>query len=120
MIEEIKKNLAPLRQEIIAHALFRSIETMEDIAFFMEHHVFAVWDFMTLLKTLQSRLTCVSTPWVPKGDSLSRRLINEIVLGEESDEHPLGGYASHFELYLEAMKQCGANTVPINEFIHMI
>lgn len=82
----------------------------------MESHVFAVWDFMTLLRALQRDLTCVELPWVPRGDSLSRRLINEIVLAEESDEDGRGGYASHFELYLEAMKQAGANLSAIESF----
>jgi len=116
-IEKIKKNLAPLRRQIVEHCLFRSIESVEDVAFFMEHHVFAVWDFMTLLKTLQIRLTCVETPWVPIGDPLNRRLINEIVLGEESDEHPEGGYTSHFELYCEAMHRCGSDTQCIQEWV---
>lgn len=120
MIEDIKKYISPLRQEIVEHELFRSIETAEDLAVFMEHHVFAVWDFMTLLKALQARLTCVKLPWVPVGDRLNRRLINEIVLGEESDEHPEGGYGSHFELYCEAMSCLGANKKPIEELIYQI
>lgn len=120
MIENIKKQLLPLRQEIIDHKLFRSIETPKDLAVFMEHHVFAVWDFMTLVKTLQAKMTCVSVPWVPTGDRLTRRFINEIVLGEESDEHPEGGYASHFELYCEAMSRLGADTKPIKELVRQI
>jgi hypothetical protein len=82
----------------------------------MEHHVFAVWDFMSLLKTLQRTLTCVQVPWVPSGPTSSRRLINDIVLVEESDE--LGdGFISHFELYLDGMRQAGADTSAIDTFI---
>lgn len=120
MIENIKKHLLPLRQEITGHPLFRRIQTPKDLSVFMEHHVFAVWDFMTLLKTLQGRLTCVTVPWVPTQDRLTRRLINEIVLGEESDEHPAGGYTSHFELYCEAMSRLGADTRPIQELLRQI
>jgi hypothetical protein len=120
MIEEIRKHLLPLRQEITGHNLFLSIETSKDLAVFMEHHAFAVWDFMTLLKTLQAQLTCVNVPWVPTGDQLTRRLMNEIVLGEESDEHPEGGYTSHFELYCEAMGRLGADTKPILELVRQI
>ena len=79
----------------------------------MASHVFCVWDFQSLLKALQRNLTCVELPWLPSGDPLARRLINEIVLDEESDEMPGGGYLSHFELYLNAMDACGADTGPI-------
>jgi hypothetical protein len=92
---------------------------MAAVAGFMEHHVFAVWDFMSLLKTLQRRLTCVQVPWVPSGPTGSRRLINDIVLVEESDE--LGqGFISHFELYLDGMRQAGADTVPVDSFIELL
>lgn len=86
----------------------------------MESHVFAVWDFMCLLKALQRVVTCVEMPWVPRGDPETRRLINEIVLGEESDTLPGGGCASHFELYLQAMTRAGADTKPIKTFIEKL
>ena len=74
-----------------------------------QNHVFAVWDFMSLLKVLQRHLTCVDIPWEPKGFRESRRLINEIVLGEESDF--VGGQnISHLELYLDSMKDAKADT----------
>jgi hypothetical protein len=85
----------------------------------MEHHAFAVWDFMSLLKTLQRGLTCVQVPWVPTGPSVSRRLINDITLVEESDERD-GGFISHFELYLEGMRQAGADTSRIDAFISLL
>jgi len=83
----------------------------------MEHHVFAVWDFQSLLKAMQQRLTCTSIPWVPTADAEARRIVNEIVLDEESDELPDGGYASHFELYLQSMQQAGADTAPIERLL---
>lgn len=87
---------------------------------FMEQHVYAVWDFMSLLKTLQSSLTCTSVPWFPVGPGETRQLINEIVLGEESDTDVNHAPLSHFELYLQAMEQCGANTEPINTFCSVL
>ena len=83
----------------------------------MEHHVFAVWDFMSLLKGLQRNLTCVELPWIPVGNAETRYLINEIVLGEESDVDESGHRTSHFELYLKAMEEAGCNLNTINTFI---
>lgn len=105
------------RRALLEHRLYGQLRTVEHLAVFMEHHVFAVWDFMSLLKALQVRLTCASVPWLPQGNAQVRRLVNEIVLGEESDALPDGGAISHFELYLQSMRQAGANTAQIELFI---
>jgi hypothetical protein len=93
------------------------IQSQADLQVFMEHHVFAVWDFMSLMKALQRGLTCIDLPWSPVGNPETRRLINEIVWGEESDVDAQGTAASHFELYLGAMAEIGADTQPILNFI---
>jgi hypothetical protein len=90
------------------------IDSLPSLRIFMEHHVFAVWDFMSLLKALQTSETSVAVPWRPKANQLVVRFINEIVLGEESDEDGFGGYISHFEMYRSAMKECGASTSGID------
>jgi hypothetical protein len=108
-----------LRARLAGHPLYRKIRTPDDIRTFMSFHVFAVWDFMSLLKALQGRLTCVSIPWRPTRWPESRRFINEIVLGEESDLFE-GRAISHFELYLEAMEECGADTCGIRNLLAQV
>jgi hypothetical protein len=109
----------PLRARLHSHALYSSIKTIADVRTFMETHVFAVWDFMSLLKTLQQGLTCVQVPWTPAGNSAAR-LVNEIVRDEESDVGRDGEPASHFELYHSAMRECGAKTDSIDAFLSLI
>jgi hypothetical protein len=116
-IEKIKQAIEPLRQEIVHHKVYGAIKDLEDVKIFMQNHVYAVWDFMSLLKALQNNLTCTSVPWFPVGNADTRFLINEIVVGEESDVDADGIRMSHFELYLKAMKQSGADTHPIETFI---
>ena len=116
-LESMRESLRPLRTQLVTHDVYRRVETLEDVRLLMAHHVFAVWDFMSLLKALQRQLTCVTVPWVPQGEPHSRRLINEIVLAEESDEAWGSGYGSHFELYRAAMDQCGADASRIDDFV---
>lgn len=108
--------LNALRQRLFEHPLYESVQTAQSLRLFMREHVFAVWDFMSLLKRLQQLVTCCEVPWQPAADASLCRFINEIVLGEECDEDGFGGYASHFELYLQAMTEVGADTSPIQEF----
>ena len=118
--EHLVESIRPLRDRLVDHRLYPSIATADGLRVFMEHHVFAVWDFMTLLKSLQRGLTCVDLPWVPTPDREARRLVNAIVLAEESDDDGRGGFASHFEVYLEAMTHAGADTGPIGRFLGAI
>ncbi len=118
-IERLEKAVDDARVRVVTHPLYASLDNHGAIVTFMEHHVFAVWDFMSLLKSLQRNLTCVEVPWVPSGPTGSRRLINDIVLVEESDELG-GGFISHFELYVNGMAEAGANTGTINGFIDLL
>lgn len=113
----IEEQLNPLRNALLTHPIYGEMDRLEVLRLFMEHHVFAVWDFMSLLKVLQQRLCSVAVPWLPSADTQACRFINEIVLAEESDEDGRGGFASHFELYHRSMKQCGANTAGIDGFL---
>lgn len=99
------------------HPVFAAVETLDDLRRFMAAHVFAVWDFMTLLKRLQRDLTSTTLPWTPPKNREAARLVNEIVLGEETDLGPDGRPASHLELYLDAMREIGADTGPIERLL---
>ncbi|GMT23471.1 hypothetical protein PFISCL1PPCAC_14770, partial [Pristionchus fissidentatus] len=115
-IGRLNKKLEPLRAILEVHPLYKAVESIEDLQIFMQNHVYAVWDFMSLLKGLQVNLTCVDIPWIPRGSRIARRLINEIVLGEESDQ--VGGrFISHLELYIESMEHMGADTTGLEGFL---
>jgi hypothetical protein len=106
----LKIQIQTTRTNLLAHPVYTQIKDLSGLQDFAKYHVFAVWDFMSLLKSLQINLTSVSIPWLPIGTANTRYLINEIVLGEESDVDEQGNRISHFELYIAAMKQMGANT----------
>jgi len=112
--------LGSARERLVHHPLYALIDRADRLRLFMEHHVFAVWDFQSLLKAMQQKLTCTSIPWLPTPDPEARRLVNEIVLDEESDELPDGGHASHFELYLQSMRHAGADTGPIERLLGLL
>lgn len=116
-LEQLKQDIEPLRQQLINHRVYAAVNTIEHLRVFMQHHVFAVWDFMSLLKSLQVGLTCTRVPWVPVGNAQTRYLINEIVLGEESDVDQHGSRVSHFELYLSAMAEAGCDTAAITRMV---
>jgi Protein of unknown function (DUF3050) len=108
--------LSNLRLQLLDHPVYAEVASVEDLRRFMQDHVFAVWDFMSLLKRLQHDLTCTNVPWFPAGNAKAARLINDIVIGEETDVDPDGSYVSHLDLYLRAMEDVGASTHQFDTF----
>ncbi|MDP6174398.1 MAG: DUF3050 domain-containing protein [Rhodospirillales bacterium] len=114
--------LKPYQDRLNDHPLYGAVKTTSDLKLFMEHHVFSVWDFMSLVKFLQAGLAPVRVPWAPVGDPRARRLINEITLEEESDQglsegDGENGHLSHYELYTLAMEEVGASPRAIRGFV---
>ena len=116
-INTINNSIQPQKELLLQHSLYNKVKSIEDLHCFLENHVYAVWDFMSLLKALQSKLTCTTTPWFATTNPQTRYLINEIVVAEESDLTIDGQRSSHYEMYIEAMKACGASTTGIEHFL---
>ena len=116
-ISTINQNIQEYKNQLLTHSLYEKVKTIEDLHCFLENHIYAVWDFMSLLKALQNKLTCTTTRWLPVGNPQVRYLINEIVVAEETDLAMDGTRQSHFEMYLDAMQQCGATTSVVSEFL---
>lgn len=119
-IVSINQKIQSQKEILLQHPLYEKVKTIEDLHQFLESHVYAVWDFMSLLKALQNKLTCTTTPWFASPNPETRYLINEIVLAEESDLTSDGKRLSHFEMYVEAMKDCGAQTVELETFLQNV
>ncbi len=118
--ETLRNKIAPLHDALLKHPIYAEVDSLSRLREFMQIHVFAVWDFMSLVKRLQHELTSNSLPWMPPLRSRIARFANEVVLGEESDLGPDGKPVSHFELYMQAMDEIGADTTLIKSFMSQI
>ena len=113
--------LIDLQNKLGNHPVYSSITTKEELKWFVEHHIYSVWDFMSLVKYLQLSIAPASYPWFPRKTGSIRRFINEIVLEEESDEsYSQGEYSSHFEIYQKGMEEIGADTKRSQQFINLV
>ena len=122
MATEITSDIiAGFKNQLEDHPVYEAVSTIDDLQCFMEHHIYSVWDFMSLIKYLQSVVAPTTYPWTPQGQGSVRRFINELVLEEESDEtNTSGEYSSHFELYQKAMSEVGADIGPSVKFISVV
>lgn len=119
-VEKIRDSIKEPREKLLNHKLYTEIKSIEDLQIFTSNHIFAVWDFMSLLKALQNNLTCTKVPWIPNKNSETAYLINEIVLAEETDISQDGKRKSHYELYLDAMIDIGVKVENIEKNIMLL
>ena len=116
MLDSIRRDLEPLYHTLNTHPVYDRLTDIDAVGRFMELHVYSVWDFMNLLKYLQGNLTCTSIPWKPYHTPKLSRLINEIVLEEESDEID-GTTTSHFMYYVQAIQSVRGDIPHLSQFI---
>lgn len=118
------EHITPLQEQLNAHPIYAAVRDQRDLQIFMRHHVFSVWDYMSLIKYLQRTIAPVQVPWMPTGDPSLRYFINQIVLEEESDKVPGPAgepwYGSHFELYCQAMDEIGADATLPTRFLQRV
>lgn len=117
MIEKLQHELGPLKSELYQHPIYQNVQSLDHLDVFMSHHVFAVWDFMSLVKFLQHHFAPAGAPWRPGKHKEIIHFINDIVLEEESDVTQDGRYMSHFEMYLFAMEEMGFSTATARDFV---
>ncbi|MEW5769514.1 MAG: DUF3050 domain-containing protein [Pseudomonadota bacterium] len=114
--------IASLRERLDSHPVYAALRGVDDLRVFMQHHVHSVWDFMSLIKYLQHTVAPARWPWTPGADPTVQRFINELVLEEETDEAGPGApgeFSSHFQLYLGAMREIGADADTPARFVEI-
>jgi phage FluMu protein gp41 len=112
-----------LQRELNAHPVYAEVTDLADLRVFMAHHVYPVWDFMSLIKYLQRTVAPTTTPWLPQADPGVVYFINQLVLEEESDHYETAAgteYSSHFALYLRAMTEIGADAAAPQRFLETV
>ena len=80
MSEYDNGHLGALRAALLDHPVYAQVGSVADLRRFMQDHVFAVWDFVSLLKRLQQDMTCIKVPCFPADNARAAGLINDIVL----------------------------------------
>jgi hypothetical protein len=124
MAELNLQHILPLQEELNQHPIYSDLHNLSDLQLFMTHHVFPVWDFMSLIKYLQRHFAPTHIPWLPRGNAPACHFINRLVLEEESCSYQGADgrvlYASHFERYLNAMREIGAATEAVSGFLQHI
>jgi hypothetical protein len=117
LISEIENETLTL----INHPLYNSIKTEEDVRIYMFNQVWCVWDFMTLVKSIQLNIVPSNILWMPPKYPELGAYIYEVLLTEETDK----GYnsetnSSHFQTYLKAMYESKVDTSSVAAFIKLL
>ena len=71
-----ESTITGLQQRLNRHHIYRAVRKTEDQSSFIQHNVYSLWDFMTLIKYLQGILAPTDWPWLTAGDPRVQRFIN--------------------------------------------
>ncbi len=52
-----------LKDKLNQHTVYSALRNLENLRRFMAHHIFSVWDFMSLVKYLQSKIAPTHALW---------------------------------------------------------
>lgn len=121
--EPIADRIMDISTELKTHPLYSKFSdkrtVQKRIRTYMEYQVWCVWDFMALLKSIQQKLIPTSIAWTPPEYASLGRYLYDVLRTEETDvsNEPGKDHASHFEAYLNAMQEAGADIEPISDFI---
>ncbi len=118
---KLEASLLGARLALVEHPVYTALRTPQALRTFLEYHAFAVWDFMSLLRALQHRICGYAVPWLPPENLLAARMVNEMMLVEETDELPDGsGFGSHFQLYQRGLVEGGVRNDKIGAFVRSL
>lgn len=110
-----------MREYLITHPLYTSLNNLDRVRVFTENHVFSVWTFMCLLKSIITNLedTTSSYLWTGVKDPRLYRALCEIWIDEASDTVN-DGIQSHLDLYLQSMEEIHADTTVILQLLERV
>lgn len=69
--------LTEFAAQLADHPIYSALQTVEDLQRFMEHPIYSVWGFMSLIKYLQHTIAPTTVPWLPRIPSPSRLLTTQ-------------------------------------------
>ena len=115
-LSELQKQIKPLRDQLMDHPLYISIREKEDLRIFMEGHVYAVWDFASLINGLCTRLTHLGDHSELDNESLLALLSAITNQGPETEGKPFGLFSD----YRNAMQLAGASTFEIDDLVNRV
>lgn len=109
-----------LFQVLDNHRLYDLTVNHDTLRFFLERHVICAWSYRAFLQSIQRELVNLSLPVNSDDHKEALRHVSELILDEEVEDRGNGRFASHMELYLEAMQELKCDLAPVLSFFDML